>query len=111
MLKGKRKILHKRVRKNIFGTSTKPRISVFKSGQHIYVQVIDDMLHKTLVTESDISIKSGTKSEKALLVGQNLAKKMSKIKLTEGIFDRGGFRYHGRVALLAEGIRKGGVKI
>lgn len=111
MQKPKRLILHKRVRKNISGSELKPRVSVFKSGQHIYAQVIDDSNHKTLAAESDLKIKSGTKSERAAIVGENLAKKVIGLKLKALVFDRGGFKYHGRVLALAEGLRKGGVKI
>jgi large subunit ribosomal protein L18 len=101
---------HKRVRKNIFGTAEKPRVAVFKSGQHIYAQIIDDKAGKTLVAESDLKIKDGTKKEKAEKVGQALAQKAVKAKITNIIFDRGGFVYHGRVAALAEGLRKGGLQ-
>lgn len=111
MQKPKRLILHKRVRKNISVSEKKSRICVFKSGQHIYAQVIDDISHKTLASESDLKIKNGTKSERASLVGENLAKKIISLKLKELVFDRGGFKYHGRVLALAEGLRKGGVKI
>ncbi|EKD91523.1 MAG: hypothetical protein ACD_30C00002G0020 [uncultured bacterium] len=111
MQKPKRLILHKRVRKNISGSEKKPRVCVFKSGQHIYAQVIDDSSHKTLASESDLKIKNGTKSERASVVGENLAKKIISLKLKELVFDRGGFKYHGRVLALAEGLRKGGVKI
>ncbi len=111
MQKPKRLILHRRVRKNISGSEKKPRVSVFKSGQHIYAQVIDDSNHKTLAAESDLKIKSGTKSERAAIVGENLAKKVVGLKLKEVVFDRGGFKYHGRVLALAEGLRKGGVKV
>lgn len=101
---------HKRVRKNIFGTSDKPRVAVFKSGQHIYAQVIDDLKGATLVAESDLKIQTGTKKEKATKVGEALAQKAVKSKITKVVFDRGGFSYHGRVAALAEGLRKGGLQ-
>lgn len=101
---------HKRVRKNITGTADKPRVAVFKSGQHIYAQIIDDLKGATLVSESDLKIKQGTKTEKATKVGEALAQKAIKAKVTKIIFDRGGFAYHGRVAALAEGLRKGGLQ-
>lgn len=101
---------HKRVRKNITGVSDKPRVTVFKSGQHIYAQVIDDSKGVTLVAESDLKIKTGTKKEKAEKVGEILAQKAIKAKITKIVFDRGGFAYHGRVAALAEGLRKGGLQ-
>ncbi|HLC87645.1 MAG TPA: 50S ribosomal protein L18 [Patescibacteria group bacterium] len=101
---------HKRVRKNIFGTAEKPRVAVFKSGQHIYAQIIDDNKSITIVAESDLKIKGGTKTEKATKVGETLAQKAVKAKITKIIFDRGGFSYHGRVAAVAEGLRKGGLQ-
>lgn len=109
MLKTKRVRNHKRVRKNINGTKDKPRVAVFKSTQHIYAQVIDDSLGKTLVSESDLKVTSGTKKERALKVGESLAKKAIKAKITKIVFDRGGFSYHGRIAALADGLRKGGL--
>ncbi len=101
---------HKRVRKNIFGTAEKPRVAVFKSGQHIYAQIIDDNAGKTLASESDLNAKGGTKTERATKVGETLAQKAVKAKITKIIFDRGGFAYHGRVAAVAEGLRKGGLQ-
>ena len=110
MLKTKRLQRHKKVRKNIFGTSQRPRLSVYRSSQHIYAQLIDDSLGKTLVSGSDLGLKSGTKKEKSMQVGENLAKEALKKKITKAVFDRGGFKYHGRVAALAEGARKGGLE-
>lgn len=109
MQKFKRVSKHTKVRKNIAGTSARPRLSVFRSGQHIYAQIIDDQMGKTLVAESDLTIKTGSKKERALLTGENLAKKAVKQKITQVVFDRGGFKYHGRIASLAEGARKGGL--
>ena len=101
---------HKRVRKTLFGNMDRPRVAVFKSGQHIYAQIIDDLKGKTLVAESDLKIKEGTKKEKATKVGETLAGKAIKAKITKVVFDRGGFAYHGRVAAVAEGLRKGGLQ-
>lgn len=110
MLKKQRINKHIRVRKNIAGVSDKPRIAVYKSGQHIYAQVIDDSKGVTLASESDLKITTGTKKEKAEKVGEALAQKAIKAKITKIVFDRGGFAYHGRVAALAEGLRKGGLQ-
>lgn len=110
MLKKQRISKHRRIRKNITGTADKPRVSVFKSGQHIYAQIIDDSKGITLASESDLKIKSGPKKEKASLVGESLAKKAVKAKITRVVFDRGGFVYHGRITALAEGLRKGGLQ-
>ena len=110
MLKQQRISKHKRVRKNITGIADKPRVAVFKSGQHIYAQIIDDSKGVTLASESDLNIKSGTKKEKAAKVGEALAQKAIKVKITKIVFDRGGFMYHGRVAAVADGLRKGGLQ-
>lgn len=101
---------HKRIRKNIFGSMDKPRLTVFKSSQHIYAQLIDDSQNKTLMAESDLALKSGSKKEKAQIVGENLAKKALKKSIKQVVFDRGGFIYHGRIAALADGARKGGLE-
>lgn len=92
------------------GVGDRPRVAVFKSGQHIYAQIIDDLKGKTLVSESDLKIKTGTKKEKAGKVGETLAAKAVKAKIKKIVFDRGGFSYHGRIAALAEGLRKGGLQ-
>lgn len=101
---------HKRVRKTVSGSVERPRVAVFRSGQHIYAQIIDDTQGKTLAAESDLTVKEGTKKEKAMKVGETLANKAVKAKITKVVFDRGGFAYHGRVASLAEGLRKGGLQ-
>lgn len=105
---------HKRVRAKIVGTAQRPRVSVFKSNKHIFVQVIDDNTGKTLISSKVISgsktkIK-GNKTEKALATGEMLAEKAKAAGIKELIFDRGGFKYHGRVRAVAEGLRKGGMK-
>lgn len=100
---------HKSIRKNILGTSKRPRLSVFRANQHIYAQIIDDSLSKTIVWASDIK-ESGTKREKAYKIGKTLAKKALKHKITAVVFDRGGFLYKGRVEQLAQGAREGGLK-
>lgn len=110
MIKDKRVRRHYRLRRKLAGVSDRPRLAVYRSGQHIYAQVIDDSKSVTLVSESDLKIKTGTKKEKALQVGENLAKKALKLKVTQIVFDRGGFKYHGRVEALAEGLRKGGLQ-
>ncbi len=100
---------HYKIRKNVMGTAKRPRLSVFRSSQHIYAQIIDDSIRKTLVFTSDKETH-GTKKEKAYLVGKKLAEKASKAKITSVVFDRGGFLYHGRVAEVARGAREGGLK-
>jgi len=102
-----------RVRIKIKGTAKKPRLSVFRSNKRIYAQLIDDGARKTLLAASEKEIKSKTKqvkTEKAKLVGEVLAKKALKKKIKQVVFDRGSYRYRGRVKALAEGARKGGLK-
>jgi large subunit ribosomal protein L18 len=110
MYKLTRQKRHKSIRKNVVGSAQRPRLSVFRSHQHIYAQIIDDTKGQTLVSESDLTAKSGTKKEKALTVGENIAKKAVQKKIKQVVFDRGGFIYHGRVAALTEGARKGGLE-
>lgn len=109
MLKRKRQLKHRSIRQHLQGTSKRPRVSVFRSAQHIYAQIIDDSKHTTLVSESDMKLK-GTKSERARMVGTELAKKALKKNIKLVVFDRGGFLYHGRIEALAEGLREGGLE-
>ena len=101
---------HSRVRAKISGTASRPRVAVFKSNQYIYAQIIDDEAGKTIFSASDSEVKKGKKSEKALEVGQTLAAKMKDKGLSEAVFDRGGFKFHGRVKAVADGLRNGGIK-
>lgn len=100
---------HLRVRKNVKGLTERPRVAVFRSNQHIYAQLIDDRKSVTLASESDLKLK-GPKKERALIVGESLAKKAVALKVKQIVFDRGGFIYHGRVMSVAEGLRKGGLE-
>lgn len=107
---------HLRVRAKIKGTESRPRIAVFRSNRFIYAQVVDDATGKTLIAASDYAGKKaktakGAKSEKATATGRNLAEAMKKKGIVEAVFDRGGFKYHGRVKALVEGLREGGIKI
>jgi len=109
--KEKRLKRHKRERAKISGINNKPRISVFVSNRHIYVQVIDDQKGKTIANISDLNIKE--KDKKLNLskeMGLALAKELKKLKIEKAVFDRGGFKYHGRVKNIAEGLREGGIK-
>lgn len=96
-------------RKHTVAAADRPRLAVFRSSAHIYAQIIDDLKSVTLVAESDLKIK-GTKKEKASMVGENIAKKALSKKIKKVVFDRGGMRYHGRIAALAQGARKGGLE-
>ena len=104
---------HKRVRGKIFGTAQKPRLCVFRSLKNIYAQVIDDENGKTLASASSLDKEFnqyGGNKEAAKLVGQAVAKAALDKGITEVVFDRGGYVYHGRVMELAEGAREGGLK-
>ena len=94
-----------RVRAKISGSESRPRLSVFRSNTHIYAQVIDDVTGKTLCSASDLKIKEGTKTELATVVGNDVASKMKTLKIETVVFDRNGFKYHGRVKALAEAVR------
>ncbi|MGL5649581.1 MAG: 50S ribosomal protein L18 [Clostridium sp.] len=111
--KSKRLRRHLRVRKKVFGTPERPRLSVYRSEKNIYAQIIDDINAITLISasslEKDFSAKGGNK-EGAKLVGEAVAKKALEKGLTEVVFDRGGYVYHGRVQALAEGAREAGLK-
>lgn len=101
---------HIRVRKYITGTSDRPRLSVFRSNQHIYAQIIDDKESKTLVFESDLKLDKMPKGQRAYEVGKKLAGRALKLKIKKVVFDRGGFLFHGRVESLAKGAREGGLE-
>jgi large subunit ribosomal protein L18 len=107
---------HLRVRKNIFGTKTAPRLNVYRSTTNIYAQIIDDENGKTLCSASTLSkeiandIKGKSKSEQAYAVGELIGKLALKKKIKTVVFDRGGYLYTGRVLQLAEGARKAGLE-
>lgn len=100
----------KRIRAVVSGTREKPRLSVFRSDRFIYAQIIDDVKRVTLANVSDWDIKTGTKVEKAFKAGEKLAELAKKKKIKKVIFDRGGYKYHGRIKFLADGARKGGLE-
>ena len=107
---------HLRVRKKVFGTSECPRLSVFRSVSEVYAQVIDDIEGTTLVSASSIDKELRSKmdglkkSEQATLVGKTVAERAKARGIEAVVFDRGGFRYMGRVKALADGAREGGLK-
>ncbi len=104
---------HKRVRAKISGTPERPRLNVFRSLNHIYAQVIDDVSGKTLVSASSVEKDfgmTGGNCDAAKKVGQTVAERAVAKGITEVVFDRGGYVYHGRVQSLAEGAREGGLK-
>ncbi len=102
----------KRTRGKLHGTKDMPRLSVHRSGKHMYAQLIDDEKHVTLlgVTEKELEKAAGTKTEKAKALGNVMAKKAIAGKVKKVVFDRGSYRYHGRVRAFAEGAREGGLQ-
>jgi len=114
--RGARLHRHVRVRAKIEGTEVRPRLSVFRSLSNVYAQIIDDAQGKTIVAASSLDpdikgqLDGKSKSEQAKIVGSMVAKKAAGKGITQVVFDRGGFRYHGRVKALAEGAREAGLK-
>ena len=103
---------HKRVRAHISGTAARPRLAVYRSNANISAQIIDDEAGKTLVSASTYGkdTANGGNKEAARAVGKEIAEKAVAMGITEVVFDRGGYLYHGRVSELAEGAREGGLK-
>lgn len=107
----KRHRRHARVRAVVSGRADRPRLSVFRSGAHIYAQLIDDTAGKTLAAASSRELKAkDKKSSIAGQVGKLIAQKAQGLSITAVVFDRGGYAYHGRVKALAEGAREGGLQ-
>ena len=115
-----RKIRHRSLRKRVEGTSERPRLVVFRSARHIYVQVIDDLTRKTLAAASDLQKKEAAaaaakdkrpkKSDRAKEVGLAVAKLCLDKGISKVVFDRAGYKYHGRVSAVAAGAREGGLQ-
>jgi large subunit ribosomal protein L18 len=118
-----RKKRHRSLRKRITGTSERPRLVVFRSARYIYVQVIDDLASKTVVSASDLVPKkaekkaaagvtdmNGKKAERAKLVGALVAKRCIEKGIKQVVFDRAGYKYHGRISAVAAGAREGGLQ-
>lgn len=106
----KRIRLKSKIRSRINGTKERPRLSVFRSNKFIYAQVIDDTVGKTLAQASDVKTKKGTKTERAQEVGKLIAEICLKDKINQVVFDRNGFKYTGRIKLVADAARAGGLK-
>ncbi len=98
-----------RIRKKVFGTSERPRMSVFRSNKQIYVQIINDQDGKTLVSASSLGMEAMPKIQQAEKVGELVAKKAIEAGVSTVVFDRNGYLYHGRVKQLADAARKGGL--
>jgi len=111
-----RKIRHKRIRRKVSGTASKPRLSVYVSLKHVYAQLIDDEAGRTLVSASTLdkelkeTLKDKTLTEKAKAVGKLIAERALAKGISEAVFDRGGYQYHGRVKALADEARNAGLK-
>jgi large subunit ribosomal protein L18 len=107
---------HRRVRARVMGTQERPRLNVFRSLENIYAQVINDETGHTLVSASTVDreiakqVEGKSKIESAKVVGQVLAERAKAAGIGQVVFDRGGYRYHGRIAALAEGARAGGLE-
>ena len=118
-VKGKGKLIarkrrHQRVRKNVNGTAERPRLVVTRSNRHMVAQVVNDQVGHTLVSASTLEKDfdgKGTKVEKARRVGELIAQRAKDAGITAVVFDRGGNKYHGRVAAVAEGAREGGLTL
>lgn len=102
--------LKKKIRAKIYGTATCPRLSVFRSNNYIYAQMIDDSKSTTVASASDMDVKTGTKTERAIAVGANIAKASNTKGIKTCVFDRNGFKYTGRIKALADSARKAGLK-
>ena len=103
---------HTRVRRRVAGTAAQPRLAVFRSNQHIYAQIIDDVAGRTLAAASDVETAlrgDGSKSDRARQVGTLVAQRVKQQGITAVVFDRGGFRYAGRVQALADAAREEGL--
>jgi large subunit ribosomal protein L18 len=107
--KEKKQLRHLKIRKKIAGSTIQPRLSVFRSNKHTYAQIIDDEIGKTIVSVSDVGIKTNGKVQKSQEIGTSLAALALKKNIKKVVFDRSGYKYHGRVKAIAEGARKGGL--
>lgn len=101
---------HLRVRKKVSGTPERPRLVVFRSLKHVTAQLVDDVAGRTLMTVSSSGQDSGKKTEKSLAVGKRIAARAKDAGITKVVFDRAGYKYHGRVKAVADGAREGGLE-
>ncbi len=98
-----------RVRNKISGSAERPRVCIFRSNSHVYLQVVDDVKSVTLLSESTISLGLKGNKESAKAVGASLGKKLFEMNILNIVFDRGGYRYHGQVSSAADGVREAGI--
>ena len=110
----KKQNIRYRIRRKVSGTTSQPRLAIFRSNADIYAQLIDDVSGQTLASASsrdkDIAAQKGSKIEKSKLVGAAIARKAGELNITDVTFDRGGYLYHGRVKSVADGAREGGLQ-
>lgn len=112
----KRARRHIRIRAKVAGTESRPRLSVFRSNRHVWLQLIDDVTGRTIVSVNDMEAtgkgkKTKKPNERAFEVGKELARLAREKKITQAVFDRGGYTYHGIVKMVADGAREGGLTI
>jgi large subunit ribosomal protein L18 len=105
-----RQMRHRRTRADVSGTSKKPRVTVFKSNKNIFIQLVDDVSGKTLLSNASAMSAKGKKTDKAMILGEAVGKKAIDKGIKEVIFDKSGYKYHGRIRAVAEGLRKSGLK-
>jgi large subunit ribosomal protein L18 len=101
---------HLRVRKKVTGTAERPRLVIFRSDKHIYAQLVDDATGRSLAQVSSTKTREGSKSEKAAEVGKQIAAIAREKGITRVVFDRAGYKYHGRVKAVADAAREGGLE-
>jgi large subunit ribosomal protein L18 len=101
---------HLRVRKKVAGTPERPRLVIFRSLKHISAQIVDDVAGRTLMTVTSTQLESGKKTEKSTEVGKRIAARAKEAGITKVVFDRAGYKYHGRVKAVADGAREGGLE-
>jgi len=105
----KRRRIQLRIRKKLRGTSARPRLAVYRSNKEIYCQLIDDLKGHTIASASSSNVTDGNKTEQAKAVGKLIAEQAKASSISNVVFDRGGYLYHGRVKALADGAREGGL--
>jgi len=101
---------HLRVRKKVAGTPERPRLVIFRSLKHITAQIVDDVAGRTLMTVTSTQLETGKKTEKSTEVGKRIAARAKEAGITRVVFDRAGYKYHGRVKAVADGAREGGLE-
>jgi large subunit ribosomal protein L18 len=101
---------HLRVRKKVTGTAERPRLVIFRSLKHISAQLVDDVSRRTIATVTSTTLETGKKTEKSTEVGKMIAAKAKDAGITKVVFDRAGYKYHGRVKAVADGAREGGLE-